>query len=275
MTASLLSENLSSLDTYMLMVKSNIKQFWVGLKAHGESCNDLIINLFKGYQSASDREFVCYIKQKRDAYNDGGDIQPEALMTLALKYETLLKQDMWNAKLQEQEQIMALTAELRKIKDANLQLARTLSKKQSKSNPMRRKTTRAKARATSPNSNVSTLANGPGRTTLLHKGILRQRNSRALLTLGVQPMRSGVLIPTNSVANAFDLKQKQQRVETAVQTMPIKPTMPRMQMHLPLSCETCKTKNDCSTVFTCSHSDLQHSNCQSSLQGHYGHSLPS
>jgi hypothetical protein len=55
-------------------------------------------------------------------------------MTLALrKYERLLKQDMWNAKSQEQEQIMALTTELSKIKDANLQLARSLSKKQSKS----------------------------------------------------------------------------------------------------------------------------------------------
>jgi len=139
-TASLLRENLSSLDTYMSTVKSNIEQFnkyvkvnWEGLKARGESCDDLMINLFKGYQSASDREFVRYIKQKRDAYDDGGDIQPEALMTLALnKYETLLKQDMWNAKSQEQEQIVALTAELGKIKDANLQLARSLSKKQSK-----------------------------------------------------------------------------------------------------------------------------------------------
>jgi hypothetical protein len=45
-------------------------------------------------------------------------------MTLALnKYKTLLKQDMWNAKMEEQEQIMALTTELDKIKDANLQLA--------------------------------------------------------------------------------------------------------------------------------------------------------
>jgi hypothetical protein len=55
-------------------------------------------------------------------------------MTLALKkYKTLLKQDMWNAKLQEQEQIMALTTKLGMIKDANLQLAQSLSKKQSKS----------------------------------------------------------------------------------------------------------------------------------------------
>jgi hypothetical protein len=55
-------------------------------------------------------------------------------MTLALnKYKTLLKQDMWNAKSQEKEQIMAFTTELSKITDANLQLTRSLSKKQSKS----------------------------------------------------------------------------------------------------------------------------------------------
>jgi hypothetical protein len=50
-TASLLRENLSSLDTYMSTVKSNIEQFnkyvkvnWEGLKARGESCDDLMIN---------------------------------------------------------------------------------------------------------------------------------------------------------------------------------------------------------------------------------------
>jgi hypothetical protein len=42
-----------------------------------------MINLFKGYQNASDHEFIHYIKQKWDAYNDGGDIKPEVLMTLS------------------------------------------------------------------------------------------------------------------------------------------------------------------------------------------------
>jgi hypothetical protein len=42
-------------------------------------------------------------------------------MTLALnKYEMLKKQDAWNAKSIEQEQIVTLSAELQKIKDANL-----------------------------------------------------------------------------------------------------------------------------------------------------------
>ncbi len=132
-------------------------------------------------------------------------------------------------------------------------------------NLTRRKTARARIRTTRRNPSVLTLASGLGRTMLLHKGILKRRNSKALLTFGVQPIRSGVLIPINSVVNEFDSKRKQQRVETVVQTMPIKPTMPRTQTHLPLSCQTCKTKNDCSAVFTRSHSDLLHSKCQSSL----------
>jgi hypothetical protein len=70
-TSSLLRENLSNLDTYMSTVKSNIKEFnkyvkvnWEGLTACGKNCDDLMINLFKGYQNASDHEFVHYIKQK-------------------------------------------------------------------------------------------------------------------------------------------------------------------------------------------------------------------
>jgi hypothetical protein len=119
----------------MAKIQSNIKEFnkyvkvhWEGLKARGERCDDLMINLFKGYQAASDREFVRYINQKKDGYDDGSYLTPEQLMTFALnKNEVLTKQnDLWNAKTAEQEQIVALSAKLGKIKDVNLKLARTL-----------------------------------------------------------------------------------------------------------------------------------------------------
>jgi hypothetical protein len=121
----------------MSTVKSNIEEFnkyvkvnWEGLKARGESCDDLMINLFKGYQNASDHEFVCYIKQKRDNYDRGADMQPKTHMTLALnKYKMNSKMDQWNAKTQEQEQSVALTAKLGKIKDDNLRLARSIKSK--------------------------------------------------------------------------------------------------------------------------------------------------
>jgi hypothetical protein len=62
-TALLLRENLSSLDTYMAKIQSNIEQEfnkyakvnWEGLKACGECCDDLMINLFKGYQGSTRR----------------------------------------------------------------------------------------------------------------------------------------------------------------------------------------------------------------------------
>jgi hypothetical protein len=64
-TSSLLRENLSGLDTYMATIKSNIKEFnedvkqnYERLLAHGERCDDIMINLFKGYMAASDSEFI-------------------------------------------------------------------------------------------------------------------------------------------------------------------------------------------------------------------------
>jgi hypothetical protein len=78
--------------------------------------------------------------------------------------------------LQEQEQIVALTTELGKIKDTSLQLTCSLSKKQAKSSNKpksdKKKKTKARVRARRDPS-MFTLANGPGRTMLLHKGILR------------------------------------------------------------------------------------------------------
>jgi len=136
-TASFFRENLSSLDTHMATVNSDIEKFneYVkvnaeGLKARGERCDDLMINLFKGYLSVSDREFVRYMQQKKDNYDDGEDMSPESLQTLALnKYDTLTKQDKWNAKSAEQKQIVALTAEMNKIKDVNLRLAQSIKSK--------------------------------------------------------------------------------------------------------------------------------------------------
>ena len=72
-TATHLRKNLTNLDTYMTTVNSNIEKFnqYVkvnveGLRARGERTDDLMINLFKAYQVASDAVFVQYIKIKRN-----------------------------------------------------------------------------------------------------------------------------------------------------------------------------------------------------------------
>lgn len=132
-----LRKNLTNLDTYMATVNSNIKLFngYVkenveGLKARGESTDDLMTNLFKGYLVASDVEFVWYIKAKKDAYEDGEDVSKDKLMTPALnKYKILTSTDQWNAVSAKQEQIIALTSTVEKLKDDNLKLAKSIKSK--------------------------------------------------------------------------------------------------------------------------------------------------
>jgi hypothetical protein len=60
-----------------------VKQNYEGLLACSQRCDDIMINLFKGYMAASDSEFIQYIKTKKDAHDDGKDLTSDALMTLA------------------------------------------------------------------------------------------------------------------------------------------------------------------------------------------------
>jgi hypothetical protein len=77
-TASQLRENLTNLDSYMSMVNSNIELFNQhvklnrdGLTPRGESNDDLTINLCKAYLYVTDRDFVRYVRNKKDSYDDG------------------------------------------------------------------------------------------------------------------------------------------------------------------------------------------------------------
>lgn len=61
-TSSLMKESMSNLDSYMSTVKSDIEEFnryvklnYQGLQARGESCNDIMVHLFKAYVMASDQ----------------------------------------------------------------------------------------------------------------------------------------------------------------------------------------------------------------------------
>ena len=133
-TASHYRENLSNLDSYIGTVDSNIRLFnhYVkinrdGLISREESIDDLMVNLFKGYLHASDREFVTYMKTKKDQYDEGADITAKQLMQLALnKYETLVTEGNWKARTPEQDQLLALTAQFDKIHDENLRLSKAL-----------------------------------------------------------------------------------------------------------------------------------------------------
>ena len=135
-TSSHMRENLTNLDTCITTIDSDIAKFnqhvkvnREGLKARGETTDDLMINLFKGYLNAADREFVEHMKLKKNACDDGDDITADQLMSLALdKFENLRTEGKWMALSPEQEQIVALSAQFDKLKDDNLRLSKALKK---------------------------------------------------------------------------------------------------------------------------------------------------
>ena len=70
-TTQQIRDSLGNLDSYMRHVKSNITMFnqhvcllLDSLHAHGETTNNLLTNLFKGYKAATNSTFTLYIQCK-------------------------------------------------------------------------------------------------------------------------------------------------------------------------------------------------------------------
>ena len=119
-TVTVIRTRLSSLDTKISDVQDNVielneyvKTQQAGLQARGERTEDLLVNLFKAYKSCKDQEFVKWSREKQDRYNEGQDITPEELMTLAdNKYQSLLDEGAWLQQSDEQKRIVAMTAKI-------------------------------------------------------------------------------------------------------------------------------------------------------------------
>ena len=126
---------MSKLDEYMKTIDSDIEKFNLyvrklrqNLSARGETSNDLLVNLFKGYASASDESFTRYIQRKKDAYDEGDNVTEETLMKDAInKFQNLKLEGKWNALSADQEKLVALQAEFKVLKDKNLKLTPNLS----------------------------------------------------------------------------------------------------------------------------------------------------
>ena len=76
------------LDMYLPTIGHDITKFNTyvkllidGLRSRGEVTNDLLINLFKGYSSCSDREFIEYMLTKEDSFEEEMEITPSQLTT--------------------------------------------------------------------------------------------------------------------------------------------------------------------------------------------------
>ena len=89
------------------------------LRARGETAPDTLIHLFNAYKSAPDEDFVTYIKSKETLYEEEEiELDPDSLMELALtKYNTYCKQGTWNQLSKEQEEIIALKAQVNKLEN--------------------------------------------------------------------------------------------------------------------------------------------------------------
>ena len=143
-TTNYLHENLLSLDTSMATINLDIVELnnYVklncdGLVVHGEGCDDLMVNLFKGSASAGNDNLVKYKADHRTPYNDGTDYTPKCLMSLALnKCTNLSCNKQWGALLPYQEKIIALTAEVKTIEDNNLKLFKILTTQKEGSNQL-------------------------------------------------------------------------------------------------------------------------------------------
>ena len=93
-----LKESLATLEEYMNLVNSNINLFNLrvkndveGIRARGETVDDLIMKLFKRYKAAADSKRVVYIETKEEGYLDEDPFDSTKLMQLALNKYTMRK----------------------------------------------------------------------------------------------------------------------------------------------------------------------------------------
>ena len=116
-------ENLNNLDTKMLEVTYDIENFNIyvtsqieQLAARGEN-PDFLINLFTAYMAVPDKKFVEYIEKQKDKFDEGEDVTTKKLMQVALtKFKDRKRSDTWQAPTPQDEEIMALNAEIIELK---------------------------------------------------------------------------------------------------------------------------------------------------------------
>ena len=136
-TTNSIRTKLSSLDTYITTVDSDIGKFnqYVklliqSLTARNQSTSDLLINLFKGNGAVSDEVFRAWLIRKQDDHKEGETITPDELMLAAKnKFDTMVKKGTWNAPTA-QEMIVALEAKFTStMKNLNKKVTFEMSKK--------------------------------------------------------------------------------------------------------------------------------------------------
>jgi hypothetical protein len=114
--------NFTRLDTYMAnLAGSDVTEFHKyvlcqkqTLTARGETTNDIVSNLFKGYQFAKCAKFCDYMDRKKEAFRDGTiDYTVESLMiTAENKFNDLKLDGDWEVLTESEKTILALRAQI-------------------------------------------------------------------------------------------------------------------------------------------------------------------
>mmetsp|Transcript_27703 Transcript_27703/g.45808 ORF Transcript_27703/g.45808 Transcript_27703/m.45808 type:complete len:339 (+) Transcript_27703:192-1208(+) len=118
-----INHKLESLDSMMVKVDYNVKQFNEhvqvlvdALAAAGETPHNLVQHLWKGYRACADKSFLDYIKRRHQDWNHGMDITPKQLMMEAEEeYQSLVDDQVWLEPSAEEKQISALVAQLQEL----------------------------------------------------------------------------------------------------------------------------------------------------------------
>ncbi len=151
-----LRTNLRELTSYAIRENGNIDkihtyfdQNYTQLRARGQAVDDVHSILFDAYLAVPDAEFHQYMKRLHDDWMDQvGEmkgIKFEHLMQRAkAKYDLLVSLGKWGTKWQEQEELIALKAQLEGMKDAALQLTKKLKNASNQTKGKMKKDTESK-----------------------------------------------------------------------------------------------------------------------------------
>ena len=88
-TTATIKLKLQSLDKHILTIACNVDKFNMhvnlileSISAKEETTKDLLNYLFRAYENVTNKEFVCYVKSKREKYEGGNTLSAPSLMTL-------------------------------------------------------------------------------------------------------------------------------------------------------------------------------------------------
>lgn len=117
LTSQHLQTYLASVSYDIELLNQHVKTCTSELLARGKTSSDLLVNLFATYLSVPDKPFVDYITAQKDKYDEGIDMDYVKLMYLALtKFKDRIRSKLWQAPSVEQEQIIALTAQIESLR---------------------------------------------------------------------------------------------------------------------------------------------------------------